>query len=196
MLLNMANDQHPIFEFWFGEISPDGEVDKDKQARWWKKSPEFDALCREHFEADVRAAARGELDQLKSSPRGYVSFILLCDQMPRNMFRDTPEAFAWDPLGLAACKELIESGDVLKLPPRVQAFALMPLMHSEEPEDQALAVEMFGALKERGVDNSDFALAHKKIIDQFGRFPHRNHILGRTSTAEEVEFLKGPGSSF
>ena len=192
----MAKDKHPIFKFWFGDIEEGREVDKDKQARWWSKSAEFDSLCRDRFEEDLRAAAKGELDHLKSSPRGYVSFILLCDQMPRNMFRDTPEAFAWDHLALAATKELIDSGELLKLDPRIQAFALMPLMHSEDPEVQELSVKMFAELKERGKDNSDYALAHKKIIDQFNRYPHRNEILGRKSTAEEIEFLKGPGSSF
>jgi uncharacterized protein (DUF924 family) len=192
----MTLDAHPIFEFWFGEISPEGEVDKEKQARWWKKSPDFDALCRERFEQDLRAAARGELDHLKTSPTGTVSFILLCDQMPRNMFRDTPEAFAWDHLALAATKQLIESGDLLTLPQRVQAFALMPLMHSEDPEVHKLSVQSFEELKERGTDNLDYALSHKKIIDRFGRYPHRNKILGRDSTEEEIEFLKGPGSSF
>ena len=136
----MAKDDHSIFEFWFGDIADGGEVDEEKKARWWKKSPDFDALCREHFEADLRAAAKGELEDLKCSPKGYVSYILLCDQMPRNMFRDTPEAFAWDHLALAATKELIDSGDLLKLDPRVQAFALMPLMHSEEADVQELSV--------------------------------------------------------
>ncbi len=188
--------EHPILDFWFGGISAEGEVSKEKEARWWKKSPEFDSLCQEHFEGDLRSAARGELDHLKSSPMGKLAFILLCDQMPRNMFRDTPEAFAWDSLALATTKELIESGDLLKLVPRAQAFALMPLMHSEEIAEQELAVKMFGELKDRGVDHENFAVAHQKIIVRFGRFPHRNAILGRKSTEEEVEFLKGPGSSF
>ena len=196
MLRKMTKDEHPIFEFWFGDIGSEGEIDEAKQARWWKKSSDFDALCREHFEEELRAVKRGERDELKKTPRGQVSYILLCDQMPRNMFRDTPEAFAWDSLALAATMELIESGDLLKLHPRVQAFALMPLMHSEDAEVQVQSLKSFTELKERGVDNCDFAISHKKIIDRFGRYPHRNKILGRTSTEEEIEFLKGPGSSF
>ncbi len=192
----MAKDGHAIFEFWFGEISSEGEVDKEKQARWWKKSADFDALCREHFEGELRAAARGELDHLKSTPHGTVSFILLCDQMPRNMFRDSPQAFAWDHLALEASKQMIDSGDLLQFPSRVQAFALMPLMHSEDPEVHLLSLQSFTELKERGADNLDYAISHKKIIDRFGRYPHRNKILGRESTDEEIEFLKGPGSSF
>jgi uncharacterized protein (DUF924 family) len=116
--------------------------------------------------------------------------------MPRNIFRDTPEAFAWDHLALEATMQLIESGDLLELPQRVQAFALMPLMHSEDAKVQELSLKSFGELKERGTDNLEFALSHKKIIDRFGRYPHRNKILGRESTEEEIEFLKGPGSSF
>jgi uncharacterized protein (DUF924 family) len=192
----MSTQAHSIFEFWFGAISDEGQIGDEKRARWFKKSPDFDSLCREHYEAALHSAAQGELEDLKKTPEGCVSFVLLCDQMPRNIFRDTPEAFAWDHLALQATMELIESGALLALHPTVQAFALMPLMHSENREVHELSIKMFDELKERGHDNSPYAISHKKIIDRFGRYPHRNAILGRESTEEEIEFLKGPSSSF
>jgi uncharacterized protein (DUF924 family) len=192
----MAQEAHPIVDFWFGSITPEGEVAPEKQARWWKKSPEFDGLCREHFEAELQAIADGKLESLKDGPRGYLAYILLCDQMPRNIFRDTPKAFAWDALALAATRELIESGGLLELHPREQSFALMPLMHSEDKEVHELSLRMFEELAERGIDTAGYAKKHKDIVDRFGRYPHRNKILGRESTAEEIEFLKEPGSSF
>lgn len=192
----MPQGDHAILEFWFGALTPDGEVDKEKQARWWKKSPEFDSLCRESFEQDLRAVARGELDDLKSSTRGCLALILLCDQMPRNMFRDTPDAFAWDARALQTSMQLIESGDLQALHPLERQFALMPLMHSEDREVHELSVKMFAELAEHGADTGDYARRHKDIIDRFGRYPHRNAILGRPSTDDEIAFLKEPGSSF
>ena len=192
----MPLKDHPILEFWFGPIPPGGQVGQAKQARWWKKSADFDSLCREQFEQDLAAAARGELDALQSTARGSLAYILLCDQMPRNMFRDTPEAFAWDTRALAATMQLIESGKLLTLHPLEQQFALMPLMHSEDGETHKLSLKMFTELAERGAGTSDYAKAHKDIIDRFGRYPHRNAILGRSSSDEELAFLKEPGSSF
>lgn len=195
-MLGAMASAHPILEFWFGSLSPEGEVAPEKQARWWKKSAEFDSLCKERFESDVQAASRDELEDLRATPRGALAYILLCDQIPRNIYRDTTDAFAWDARALAATMALIESGEFLTLFPREQAFALMPLMHSEDLDVHTLSIKMFTELAERGVDTVDYARAHQKIIMRFGRYPHRNVIVGRESSAEEIEFLKEPGSSF
>lgn len=185
-----------ILEFWFGTIDAEGNVAPETQTRWWKKSSEFDARCREQFLVPLQAAANGELQAPKRPAQSVLAYIVLCDQLSRNIFRDTPRAFATDPLALAATLELIESGLLDMLRPVEKSFALMPLMHSEKPSIQELSIAHFSVLKEEGKDNLDFALRHKAIIDRFGRYPHRNAILGRESTPEEVEFLRQPGSSF
>jgi len=186
---------HPILEFWFGDISETGEVAPELVKRWWTKSAEFDALCRANFEDDIKAAVLGELEA-GDTARGGLAFILLCDQISRNIYRDTPGAFATDGLALAATIRLIESGKVDDLHPNEKAFVYMPLMHSEDKEVQKISLERFTSLKEEGYDTVNFAVRHKDIVDRFGRYPHRNDILGRESSAEEKEFLEQPGSSF
>jgi uncharacterized protein (DUF924 family) len=188
--------EHPILDFWFGPISDNGEVAQETQSRWWKKDPEFDALCLTTFESDLQAIARGEREDLKESLRGCLAYILLCDQMPRNMYRDTPDAFAWDERARQATKELIQRSDYATLHTCERSFVLMPLMHSEDKDDQEISVKMFAELNSESGEQNKYAQAHKDIIDRFGRYPHRNKILGRESTEEEVEFLKQPGSSF
>jgi uncharacterized protein (DUF924 family) len=188
--------QKKVLEFWFGTLGPSGEVAPEKQARWWKKSSDFDSLCREQFEEELKAAAQGKVNPPTNTARSALAFIILCDQFSRNMYRDTPGSFASDTLALSVTQELIATGKLSELSPVEKSFALMPLMHSEDILVQEQSVEQFGALKEEGHDNLDFAVRHKKIIDQFGRYPHRNAILGRESTPEEVLFLDGPGSSF
>ncbi len=188
--------EHPILEFWFGTIAEDGSVSSDTRKRWWTKSPAFDDLCREQFEAELLAAAAGQREALKQSLRGSLAFILLCDQISRNIYRDKPESFATDPLALAVSKQLIESARDKQLTPVERSFAYMPLMHSEDPAVQELSIEKFTELQQAGHDNLEFAIRHKAIIDRFGRFPHRNAILGRTSSSEELAFLEQPGSSF
>lgn len=183
-------------DFWFGELGPDGSVSAAKQARWWKKSDDFDKLCRKEFEAELKAAAQGQIQAPTDNARGALAFIILCDQLSRNMYRDTPAAFATDPLALSVTQHLITSGMLGSLSRIEKSFALMPLMHSEQLSVQEQSIEQFAALKEEGHNNLDFAIRHKKIIDQFHRYPHRNAILGRESTPEEVRFLEQPGSSF
>ncbi len=185
-----------VLEFWFGDIDENGAVAPETQARWWKKSDDFDALCRDQFEADLRAAASGELPPPKGNARHALAYIVLCDQLSRNMHRGTPGAFATDGLALAVSQELIRTDALGELSLVERSFALMPLMHSEERSVQEQSVSEFSKLKEEGRDNLSFALAHKEIIDRFGRYPHRNAILGRESTAEEAAFLTQPGSSF
>ncbi|MBL4634274.1 MAG: DUF924 domain-containing protein [Kofleriaceae bacterium] len=188
-------ENHPILEFWFGKISDAGEIAPELVKRWWTKSADFDTLCRDKFEADIKAAVLGEIEPGESA-RGGLAFILLCDQISRNIYRDTAGAFATDEIALAATMKIIESGTIDDLHPTEKAFVYMPLMHSEDREIQKISVERFTALKEEGYDTVSFAVRHKDIVDRFGRYPHRNDILSRESSAEEKEFLEQPGSSF
>lgn len=191
-----AQPDHAILDFWFGPFDEAGAVSPERRQRWWTKSETFDTLCRESFESELVAAVAGEREELKSSARGSLAFILLCDQVSRNIYRDTPGAFASDPLALATTRVLIESPGYDALRPAEKSFALMPLMHSEDLAVHELSLKYFEALKAEGQDNLNFAEQHKAIIARFGRYPHRNAILGRTSTPEESEFLTKPGSSF
>lgn len=175
-----------VLDFWFKEITPD---------RWWVKDPAFDEVIKRRFGALHQAAATCELSSWRDTHRGRLAEIILLDQFSRNIYRDQPEAFAQDPLALALSQEALRAGAMQQLQSNRKLFLIMPFMHSESKEIHRQAVELFSndpALKE----NLDFELKHKAIIDRFGRYPHRNKILGRTTTEEETEFLKLPGSSF
>jgi uncharacterized protein (DUF924 family) len=174
-----------IIEFWFGDISP---------KQWWRKDPEFDRSIRERFGAVHAAATRGELYQWRNEPEGRLAEIIVLDQFSRNIYRGLPLAFAFDPLALVLAQEAI-SGEVHRmLAAEKKAFLYMPFMHSESPIIHEIAVRLYS---EPGLENQlEFELKHKDIIDRFGRYPHRNAVLGRTSTKEEKEFLLQQGSSF
>lgn len=195
-----------VLHFWFGDLR-DGELpDEEKQTTWWMKSEEFDNLVRQSFEKYVLLAEKGELSHWLETPLGTVAFIVVVDQFPRNIYRDTPEAFSRDSLALSACLDGIEKGFDQGLHPTQRVFFYLPLMHSENPEIQSLSVEKYSALeneyaphpqiRETLAYSTDFAGRHFDIIKRFGRYPHRNTALGRESTPEETEFLKEPGSSF
>jgi uncharacterized protein (DUF924 family) len=177
---NMNSEE--VLKFWFEEIEP---------SRHWKKDQEFDQLVRERFAKVHLAARRCELFGWRTSAEGRLAEILILDQFSRNMYRDQPESFACDPLALALAQEAISVGADEQLTDQHVAFLYMPLMHSESVMIHEVALEVFGKTK-----NIDFELKHKAIIDRFGRYPHRNGILNRKSTEEEIEFLKGPNSSF
>ncbi|MEF8731032.1 MAG: DUF924 family protein [Candidatus Accumulibacter meliphilus] len=174
-----------VLAFWFEETRP---------AQWWAKSPDFDRLIEARFEALHAAASRCELYAWRSTADGRLAEILVLDQFPRNIFRDRPESFATDALALALAQEAVAAGADSAIDPARRAFLYMPYMHSESPLIHAQAVELFAA---PGMEsNLAFELRHQAIIDRFGRYPHRNAILGRQSTLEEIEFLKTPGSGF
>lgn len=195
-----------VLGFWFGDLREGEMPDKGKQMTWWMKSEEFDDLIRQRFEEYVLLAEKGELSHWLETPLGTVAFILVVDQFPRNIYRDTPGAFSKDPLALRACLEGIEKGFDRDLHPAHRTFFYLPLMHSEDPEIQNLSVRKYSALeneyashpqiRETLACSTDFAGRHFDIIKRFGRYPHRNAALGRESTPEETEFLKEPGSSF
>lgn len=178
-------DFNEIIRFWFEET---------KQEQWWKKDPTFDDLIKKRFLPLHRQAISGELDAWRDNAKGALAEIILIDQFSRNMFRNQPESFAYDPLALCLAQNALRQGFDQALPLEQRAFVYLPFMHSESPKIHEVAVELFenAGLKE----NLAFELLHKKIIDRFGRYPHRNSILNRPSTPEELQFLQEEGSSF
>lgn len=190
-------EQQEILRFWFGEIGADGRVADEVSKRWWKKDPELDAEIGRRFGPAMDRAARGELREWEASAHGRLALIVLLDQWSRNVFRDTPRAFAQDAEARRICLEGIDTGADRELLPIERSMFYMPLMHAEDRALQRRAVELFEALaREGGPDSVSFAVRHREIVERFGRFPHRNRILGRESTDEELEFLTQPGSSF
>jgi uncharacterized protein (DUF924 family) len=185
-----------LLELWFGRADEPGYGALREQ--WFKKDEAFDAMLRERFEALHRRAAAGELDDWMSSPEGCLALCLLLDQVPRNIYRGRPEAFATDPKARAVAHHAVERGFDQRVLPVQRWFLYLPLEHSERLEDQDLSVQRFEGLPEspgRAV-GIDYARRHRDIIARFGRFPHRNAVLGRESSPEEERFLQEPGSSF
>ncbi|MFG6414263.1 DUF924 family protein [Roseateles sp. DC23W] len=176
---------HDILAFWFQETQP---------AQWWRVDPEFDAAIRQRFGALHAQALRCELFGWRTTPEGRLAEVIVMDQFARNIHRGTPGAFAADPLALALAQEAVAASADLALPVERRAFLYMPYMHSESAAIHAVAEPLMKARAPQGTH--EFELKHKAIVDRFGRYPHRNAILGRASTAEEIEFLKQPGSSF
>ncbi|MCK9380629.1 MAG: DUF924 domain-containing protein [Sulfuritalea sp.] len=186
-----------VLDFWF--LPPEHPGHGRARAEWFRKDEAFDAAIRERFGAEVAAALRGTDDD--GSDEELLARILLLDQFTRNIFRDTPRAFAGDAQALALAEILVAAGRDKNLSPCQRWFAYLPFEHSESLLEQERAVALFAGLS-REMQNEtfdsayDYALRHREVIARFGRFPHRNAILGRVSTTEEIEFLKQPGSSF
>jgi uncharacterized protein (DUF924 family) len=195
------NPPEEVLRFWLGD---DPKNPLRNSALWWKNDPAFDREIREKFEEDLKRGVKGEYEAWKGTPHGCLAYVILFDQFSRNIYRETPQAFAQDALGLAACLEGIKRGFDRQLLPLGRSFFYMPLQHSEDPQIQRRSVEVFRRLAEEAPEdlkkalgeNFQYALRHAEIVVRFGRFPHRNRILGRSSTQEEIEFLKTPGSSF
>lgn len=173
-----------VLRFWFEQSTPE---------QWWRRDAAFDATIRSCFGELHASAARAELWTWRDTPEGRLAEIIVLDQFSRNLYRDDARAFACDPLALALAQEAVRSGADLQISAERRAFVYMPYMHSESPLIHTVAVDLF---RERAPGNLDFELRHKAIIDRFGRYPHRNAVLGRASTAEEIAFLSQPGSSF
>jgi uncharacterized protein (DUF924 family) len=174
-------DPQQVLDFWFGQ---------DRKA-WFVKNPAFDAEIRARFLDLYERAAAGGLEPWMDAPRSCLALTVVLDQFPRNMFRGTARAFAADGLALEAARAIVERGWDQVMSNDERTFAYLPFEHSESLDDQETSMRLF-----EGTENFDWARRHWEIIRRFGRFPHRNAILGRASTPEEAEFLKQPGSGF
>ena len=187
-----------VLDFWF--LPPGAPGHGTYRPEWFRKDPAFDAAIRGRFRNDVEAALAGERDDWNAGGEGCLALILLLDQFTRNIFRDTPRAFAGDARALALAEDAIAAGRDTALPPLCRWFLYLPFMHAESLPIQERSVALFRSLNEAGgaafESPLDYAVRHRDVIARFGRFPHRNVILGRASTPAESEFLKLPGSSF
>lgn len=181
----MTDKSKEVLEFWFEELDP---------KQWFNSTEELDQKIYRRFGELHDAAAKGELESWRVTPEGSLAEIILLDQFSRNIYRGKPDAFANDLAALVLAQEAIRKGFHSKLETFKRSFIYMPFMHSESLVVHKKALRLFN---EPGLeDNFDYEIKHKNIIERFGRYPHRNKILGRDSTAEEIEFLSQPGSSF
>lgn len=174
-----------VLDFWFQELTPE---------MWWTKDEALDTAIKERFLPLLEQAQKGELFAWRASPQGSLAEVIVLDQFSRNIYRDTPKSFENDSLALALAQFAVEKGFHHQLSNVEQSFLYLPFMHSESPRIHEIALTLYTELGE--ANNLDFEIKHKAIIDRFGRYPHRNAIMGRPSTAEELEFLKQPDSSF
>ncbi|MBA3903652.1 MAG: DUF924 domain-containing protein [Rhodocyclaceae bacterium] len=174
-----------VLKFWFEEIEP---------KMWWVSDREFDNQIKDRFLAILQQAMRGELFAWRKEPKGRLAEVIVLDQFSRNIYRNSPLAFSQDSMALVLAQEAIAVGAHNAMSPIERTFLYLPFMHSESKRIHEWAESLYRA---NGLGhNYEFELKHKAIIDRFGRYPHRNEILGRASSAEELEFLKQPGSSF
>lgn len=180
-----------ILSFWFGEVP-------HRKKEWFVKNPDFDRAIESRFLKIYHQAASNALDHWLDSPESALALVIVLDQFPRNMFRGQPQAFATDPKALSVAQIAIAKNFDQQLPSVQRFFFYLPFEHSENLEHQNQSVQLFEQFKNDPElqDTYDYPLRHRAVIEQFGRFPHRNEILDRTSTSEEIEFLKQPGSSF
>ncbi|HTH45651.1 MAG TPA: DUF924 family protein [Oxalicibacterium sp.] len=193
-----------ILAFWFGTETDDRIVAQQKGRMWWAKNEATDQEIARRFADDVAAAADGKRKAWAATPSGLLALILLTDQFPRNIYRGQAQSFAYDALALSWSLDGLARGMERKLRPIQRVFLYLPLEHAESIMYQARSVQLFEQLwldapeplKESFAGFLNFAVRHRDIIARFGRFPHRNAILGRASTPEEITFLQTPGSSF
>ncbi|MGZ9031087.1 MAG: DUF924 family protein [Burkholderiaceae bacterium] len=184
-----------VLSFWFGE--PDSPDYLQPRELWFTKSDATDRRIANQFGPVVERALHGEHDDWAATTRGALALVVLLDQFPRNMFRGTPRAFAGDSRALALAMRLVDTSRDMTLAPVERWFVYMPLEHSEQLLDQYESVRLFERLAADGLDAPlDWARRHFEVVKRFGRFPHRNAILGRESTSDEFAFLKQPGSGF
>lgn len=193
-----------VLTFWFGPIAEDGSCSPEYIQRWWSKDAAFDHEVSDRFGAAIAAAEAGEYGAWRESPRGLLALVILCDQMTRNSRRGSSSMYDADELSQQLVRQAIDRGFDKQLCTMERYFLYMPLMHAESRALQSEGVERFDALaanadpgaRDAAKSAADYMRRHEVIVARFGRFPHRNEMLGRESTAEEIEFLKQPGSSF
>jgi uncharacterized protein (DUF924 family) len=193
----MERDALAVMDFWFGRHGDRGRDTPRRQ--WFEKSDAFDAQIRDRFGMLIPRAIAGDLQAWAADPEGAVAQILVLDQFTRNVYRGTAQAFAGDARALAAACALVDAGVDRTLPGVQRTFVYLPFEHAEDIDAQNDALRLFAELERDGPEVGPllvWAQRHHDVIARFGRFPHRNAALGRTSTPEEIEFLKQPGSSF
>lgn len=191
-------DADAVLSFWFGTANVAGPIDAANMGRWFRDDPAFDAQCRERFGALVERAARGELSSWESSAPGALALVLLLDQFPRNLFRNDARTFATDPQARGVSDRAIARGFDREVSTLARAFFYLPFEHAEDLalQDRCVALSEKAAaeappeLAEVGASLVSYAQKHRAVIARFGRFPHRNAVLGRESTPEETEFLR------
>jgi uncharacterized protein (DUF924 family) len=189
-------DFFDILDFWFG---PPGSPQRGRPRQvWFRKNAEFDAEIRRRFLDEHEAALAGLRGDWEATPHASLALVVTLDQFPRNMFRDTPRSFAADQAALGVARRMVDNGFDILLRPIERCFVYLPFEHSEDLAAQRRSLALFEGLRfsSDSIGNIDYARRHYEIIARFGRFPHRNAILGRASTPEETEFLRQPGSGF
>lgn len=198
------NEAEDVLGFWFGRLDVDGQAASAKRKLWWKKDSAFDHEIKDRFLATYEAIVAGERRDWEEHARSCLALVVVLDQFSRNMFRGTAQMYAAD----GQCVRVVQSGlergfdQMLRTDERI--FFYMPLMHAEDLAHQERCIELFRALhdqcpaaaKDGLAKNVDYAIKHRDIVRDWGRFPHRNGILGRASTPEELAFLEQPGSGF
>lgn len=194
--MNTASSPESVLDYWFGP-APERDLPARKRM-WFGKNEETDRTIRQRFLEIYESAAAGGLDQWQATPTSCLALILVLDQFPRNMFRDTARAFAADGLARRWARHAVANRYDRSLTPLARLFLYLPFEHSEDIEDQTLCLRLFADLASmpETADGAEYAKRHYDIVARFGRFPHRNRILGRQSTSEEADFLQRPGSSF
>ena len=204
MYETVDEDAQSLLGFWFGHAELDAEAIDERNRVWFRSDAAFDRQCRDKFATLLAAAASGELDHWKDSPRGRLAFIVLLDQLSRNIHRGSAAAYRYDDRALAACLEGIELGHDRALSAIERTFFYLPMEHAEDRSIQTASVEHFEALAEEGPEslrkqlalNVEYARQHRDIVERFGRFPHRNATLGRASTSEERAYLADDAPRF
>lgn len=193
-----------VLAFWFGPPGSAAEVAGRQRTLWFGKAPANDQAVAHRFAATLAAATAGALDHWAATARGRLALVIVFDQFPHHIHRDQAQAFATDPQALALSLEALAAGEDARLAPIERVFLYLPLEHAESVEMQAMSVSRYenlareAAADERALfdDFLNYARQHQEVVMRFGRFPHRNAILGRPSTARELEFLQQPGSRF
>ena len=192
----MQTSPFEVLALWFGSEGEPGYG--EFRSRWFQKDDAFDREVTDRFGNLYEQAAAGELDHWREEAEGCLALIIALDQFPRNMFRGDAKTHATDGRALDAAKYAVERALDRELPPLQRMFLYMPFMHSENVENQRRSVELFEGLagEPGGPDVVEYAVGHRDIVERFGRFPHRNALLGRETTPKEAEFLTRPGSSY
>ncbi len=204
MMESIDNTTDSVIGFWFGDQLSNRDINAQKKSVWWSKSEEVDREIRRRFESVTNALIRAEMEAMLASPRGILAAVICLDQFPRNMYRGTARSFAYDAAALKLAVAMVDQAWDQALRPIYRVFAYLPFEHSEDMAMQEKSLMLYDNLRNT-VDEEErqmfdeyyqFAYKHFEFIARFGRYPHRNKILGRESTAEELAFLSRPGSSF